>query len=137
MIRRLTINHVEEIAHRLAREIMSWDEPIPDFGSRYPNILESCLNAPFQTFAKRDLYPRMEDKAAMLFYLLIKNHSFQIGNKRVAVTSMLVFLFINGCWLKAPPDELYRLAVWVEESIPVTKDGVCKALADFIRETIV
>lgn len=136
MIRQLTIEHVEELAHRLAREIMSWDEPIPDFGSRFPNILESCLAVPFQTFAKKDLYPRIEDKAAILFYLLIKNHPFENGNKRVAVTSLLVFLHINGFWLETTPDELYRIAVWVAESIPVTKDGVCKALVDFIKKGI-
>lgn len=137
MIRPLAIEHVEALAHRLAREIMSWDEPIPDFGSRFPNILESCLNAPFQTFAKKDLYPRLENKAAILFYLLIKNHPFQNGNKRVAVTSLLVSLVFNGYWLKAPPDELYRLAVWVAESLAITKDGVCHALEDFIRKNIV
>lgn len=137
MIRRLTIEHIEALSHRLAREIMSWDEPIPDFGSRFPNILESCLSAPFQTFAKKDLYPRLEDKAATLFYLLIKNHPFQNGNKRVAVTSLLVFLYLNDNWLKVEPDELYRLAVWVAESLPVTKDGVCRALTDFVRKNIV
>lgn len=137
MIYQLTTEHVEAIAHRLAREIMSWDEPIPDFGSRFPNILEGCLGAPFQTFSKRDLYRAIEDKAAILFYLLIKNHPFQNGNERVAVTSLLVFLDLNGRWLKAPPDELYRLAVWVAESIPVTKDGVCKALVDFLQKAIV
>jgi len=137
MIRQLTIEHVEELAHVLARRIMSWDEPIPDFGSRFPNILESCLNTPFQTFAKKDLYPRLEDKAAILFYLLIKNHPFQNGNKRVAVTSLLVFLYINGRWLKTSPDEIYRLAVWVAESMPVTKDGVIRAIDDFIRHRAV
>ena len=134
MTRQLTIEHVEVLAHRLAREIMSWDEPIPDFGSRFPNILESCLNAPFRTFAKKDLYHRIEGKAAILFYLLIKNHPFQNGNERVAVTSLLVFLYLNGYWLRAQPDELYRLAVWVAESMPITKEGVCKALVDFVRQ---
>ena len=136
MIRSLTIEHVEQLAHRLAREIMSWDEPIPDFGTRFPNILESCLSTPFQTFSKRDLYPRLEDKAAILFYLLIKNHPFENGNKRVAVTSLLVFLHLNGHWLESPPDDLYRMAVWVAESLPVAKEGVCIAISDFIRKNV-
>jgi len=136
MIRPLTIEHVKQLAHRLAREIMSWNEPIPDFGSRFPNILESCLAAPFQTFSKRDLYRRLEDKAAMLFYLLIKNHPFENGNKRVAVTSLLVFLHLNGHWLEALPDDLYRLAVWVAESLPIAKEGVCIAVSDFIRKNV-
>lgn len=134
MIRQLTIEHAQQLAHRLAREIMSWDEPTPDFESRFPNILESCLGAPFQTFGKRYLYRTFEEKAAILFYLLIKNHPFENGNKRVAVTSLLVFLHINGYWLETAPDELYRIAVWVAESLPIAKDGVCKALTDFIKK---
>lgn len=136
MIRPLTLEHVEELAHRLAQEIMSWDEPIPDFGSRFPNILESCLATPFQTFSKKDLYRTLEEKAAILFYLLIKNHPFKNGNKRVAVTSLLVFLHFNGRWLETSPDELYRIAVWVAESLPVTKEGVCRSLTDFIRKGV-
>jgi len=136
MIKSLTLEHVEQLAHRLAREIMSWDEPIPDFGSRFPQVLESCLATPFQTFSKKDLYRTLKDKAAILFYLLIKNHPFENGNKRVAVTSLLVFLQFNGYWLKTTPDELYRLAVWVAESMPIAKDGVCKSITDFIKKFI-
>jgi len=43
----LSIAEIEFIAFRLAEKFMTWDEPIPDFGSRFPNILESCLNQPF------------------------------------------------------------------------------------------
>lgn len=113
---------------------MTWDEPIPDFGSRFPNTLESCLNNPFQTHAKKELYPTLLHKAAILFYLLIKNHPFQNGNKRVAVTSLLVFLTLNGKWLRVSPDELYRIAVWVAESLPIAKDGVLIAIRDFLKK---
>src|SRR3989338_2408986 len=118
MIRALTIQQVEHLAHELARKIMGWNEPIPDFSTRFPNRLESCLAAPFQTFARRDLYSGLNDKAAILFYFLIKNHPFQNGNKRIAVTSLIAFLWINGYWLEVAPDELYRVAVWVAESPP-------------------
>lgn len=134
MTKPLAIEAVELISHRLAQEIMTWDEPIPDFQSRFPDKLESCLNTPFQTHAKKDLYPTLLHKAAILFYLLIKNHPFQNGNKRVAVTSLLVFLTINGKWLHVPPDELYRFAVWVAESLPVTKRGVLIATKDFLKK---
>lgn len=46
----LIIAEVEYTAYQLAKELMTWDEPIPDFGSRFPNILESCLLVPFQTY---------------------------------------------------------------------------------------
>ena len=113
MTRILTIKEVEYIAHKLAKEWMTWDEPIPDFETRYPSILESCLAVPFQTFGKRNLYKGLLGQASILFCLLIKNHPFQNGNKRIAVTTLLVFLYENGKWLKVGNQELYSFAVWV------------------------
>ncbi|MDP1719176.1 MAG: Fic family protein, partial [bacterium] len=78
----LTIAEVEYIAHSLAKELMTWDEPIPDFGTRFPNVLESCLLTPFQRFGGKSAYSSFLKKASMLFYLMIKNHPFQNGNKR-------------------------------------------------------
>lgn len=133
-MRELTIQQVETIAHQMAKKIMQWDEPIPDFGTRFPGKLEGCLKTPFQSFGKKFLYPAFEDKAAILFYLMIKNHPFQNGNKRIAVTSLLTFLRINKKWLKIPPDDLYQLAVWVAESRPIAKDGTLIAIRDLIRK---
>jgi death on curing protein len=129
----LTIQDVERLAHMLARKLMTWDEKIPNFSSRYPNILESCLLTPFQTFGKKDLYPGLYKKGAILFYLMIKNHPFQNGNKRIAVTALLVFLFSNSQWLKVPKEKLYKFAVWVAESDPDMKNGVLVAIEDFIK----
>jgi len=81
-MRRITISEIEYLSFRLAAEFLGYDEPIPSFGSRYPNILESCLAVPFQTFNRKNLYRGLVKKAAILFYLLIKNHPFQNGNKR-------------------------------------------------------
>ena len=39
----------------------------------------------------KDLYPSVEEKAAMLLYLVVKNHSFSDGNKRIAATLFLWF----------------------------------------------
>ena len=103
-MKNLSIEHVEYMAHNLAQKIMEWNEPIPDFSTRYSGKLESCLKTPFQSFAKRDLYPTIEDKASILFYLMIKNHPFQNGNKRIAVTSLLTFLSMNDKWLNIPPE---------------------------------
>lgn len=132
-MRVLTLQQVETIAHQMAKKIMEWDEPIPDFETRFPGKLESCLKTPFQSFGKKFLYPTFEDKGAILFYLLIKNHPFQNGNKRIAVTSLLTFLRINKKWLKIPPDDLYQLAVWVAESRPIAKEGTLIAIRDLIR----
>ena len=116
-MKNITVKEVEYIAFKLAQEMLSFDEPIPDFSTRFPNILESCLATPFQSFAKKSLYPTLVSKAAMLFYLLIKNHPFQNGNKRIAMTTLFVFLYRNGKWLKVDTQELYNFTVWVYNGV--------------------
>jgi death-on-curing family protein len=127
-IKSVSVHEVEYTAHRLAVELMTWNEPIPSFTTRFPNVLESCLEAPFQTFARKHFYRRIAGKAAILFYLMIKNHPFQNGNKRIAVMTLFLFLSKNGKWLNIGNDELYRVAVGVAESKPKSKDNVIRWL---------
>ena len=129
----ITLKEVEYIAFRLAQEMLTFDEPIPDISTRFPNVLESCLAIPFQSFAKKSLYPSLVSKAAMLFYLLIKNHPFQNGNKRIAMTTLFVFLYRNGKWLKVDTQELYNFTVWVAQSPRTFKDETVKATEKFLR----
>ncbi|MFQ6036765.1 MAG: type II toxin-antitoxin system death-on-curing family toxin [Sedimentisphaerales bacterium] len=129
----ITLKEVEYIAFRLAQEMLAFDEPIPDFSTRFPNVLESCLATPFQIFAKKSLYPSLVSKAAMLFYLLIKNHPFQNGNKRIAMTTLFVFLYRNGKWLKVDTQELYNFTVWVAQSPRTVKDETVKATEKFLK----
>lgn len=75
---------------------------VRDFG-----LLSSALNAPFQQFDNKDLFPTIQQKAARLGYGLIKNHAFVDGNKRIGVHPMLVFLEINGISLEYTQEELY------------------------------
>lgn len=133
----ITVKEVEYIAFRLAREMLSFDEPIPDFSSRFPNILESCLATPFQRFSGKSLYPTLVWKAAMLFYLLIKNHPFQNGNKRIAMTTLFVFLYRNRKWLKVDTQELYNFTVWVAQSPPTVKDETVKAIQKFLKTHLI
>jgi len=131
---KLTIQKVEFLAHRLARETMSWDEPIPDFETRFPGILESCLATPFATFDGKDFYKGLIEKAAILFYLMVKNHPFQNGNKRIAVTALLTFLALNKKWLKVGTQELYLFAVWVAESPAGVKKDTVNATQTFLKK---
>lgn len=133
----LTVQQVQYVAHELASKYMKWDEPIPDFFTRFPNILESCLLVPFQTFDGRYCYKGLIEKASILFYLMIKNHPFQNGNKRLAVTTLLVFLAMNGKWLKVSNQEFYNFAVWVAQSSPKFKDHVIGAIKQFIKGSLV
>lgn len=136
-MRIITVAEVEYVAHSLAKELMSWNEPIPDFNTRFPNKLESCLITPFQTFNKKDLYSGFITKASILFYLMVKNHPFQNGNKRIAVTTLFYFLHKNKKWLRVDAVELYNFAKWVAESNPKLKDETVKAVTKFVETYIV
>ncbi|MEK7503596.1 MAG: Fic family protein [Patescibacteria group bacterium] len=133
----LSIAEVEYTAFRLAKELMSYNEPIPDFTTRFPNILESCLMAPFQTFERKSAYQGFIGKAAILFYLMIKNHPFQNGNKRIAITTLFLFLHKNKKWLRLDNKELYNFAVWVAESPAKLKRESVMAIEQFIKNYIV
>ena len=66
------------------------------FGNEKDDSFKSSIGQIYQTFDKKDLYPSVEEKAAMLLYLVTKNHSFTDGNKRIAATLFLWFLNNNG-----------------------------------------
>lgn len=134
MVKKLTLKEVEYVAHSLAKKLMNWDEPIPDFYTRFPNKLESCIEMPFMTYAKKSLYRGLAGKAAILFYLLVKNHPFQNGNKRIAVTALLVFLQKNKKWLRVGTQEFYNFAVWVASSPPTLKKDTVNAITSFITK---
>lgn len=137
MIKSLSITEIEYTAFRLARELMTLNEPIPDFGTRFPNILESCLAVPFQKFDKKPFYKGLIEKVAILFYLMIKNHPFQNGNKRIAMTTLFVFLHKNKKWLKVDNQELYNFAVWVAQSPPKLKTETVKAIEHFLKTYLI
>ena len=136
-MKQITIAEVEYIAHSLAKEMMGWDEPIPSFNTRYPNRLESCLTQPFQTFGGKNLYRGLIGKVSVLFYLMIKNHPFQNGNKRVAMVTLFYFLYKNGKWISVDNQELYNFAKWVAESNPRLKDETVKAIEKFLKTYLV
>ena len=75
-------------------------------GLRDEGMLDSALNAPFQTFGGEDVYPSLQQKAARLCFGLVKNHPFLDGNKRIGAHVMLVFLALNGIELQHTQTEL-------------------------------
>ena len=66
------------------------------FGHEKDDSFRSSIAAIYQTFGKNDLYPSIEEKAAHLLYFIVKNHSFNDGNKRIAAFLFLYFLEKNG-----------------------------------------
>ena len=137
MMKPISLEEVEYIAFALAQAILSFNEPIPDFTTRFPNVLESCLAAPFQTFTKKSLYPGPVFKASVLFYLMVKNHPFQNGNKRIAMTTLFVFFQKNGKWIRVDAMELYNFTVWVAESPPLAKEETVNAIGKFLKRYLV
>lgn len=80
-------------------------------GLRDLSLLESALNAPFISFDGKYLYPTIESKAARLGYGIIKNHPFVDGNKRIGLLTMIVFLELNGIFLKCHDSQLIELGL--------------------------
>lgn len=70
------------------------------FGNEKDQSFKSSINTIYQTFDGEELYPSIEEKAAMLFYLVVKNHSFSDGNKRIAAFLFLWFLENNSILYK-------------------------------------
>lgn len=133
-MRPITLQEAEYVAHRLVAEMMNYDEPIGDFSTRYPHRLESCLEQPFQRFNGLELYESLYEKAALLFYLVIKNHPFENGNKRMAVMLLIYFLLLNKKWVNTSPDDLYNVAIRVAESKPEQKDLLVDALIEAMEQ---
>lgn len=97
---RLTKEQVISI-HRSLIEATGGTDGVRDMG-----LLESALEAPFQTFGGNDLYPALIQKAARLGYSLVSNHPFVDGNKRIGIHTMLVFLALNGVEIECSQKEL-------------------------------
>lgn len=80
-------------------------------GIRDEGLLESALNAPFQTFDGEYIYKTIKAKAAKLGYFLVKNHPFIDGNKRIGILVMITFLEINGVEVVCTDEELIDLGL--------------------------
>lgn len=117
-------------------------DPMSKFDDHERSLLESALNNPRQTFHGKELYPSFEEKAAILYYGLLKNHAFKNGNKRTATAAMLVFLMINNLQLEGDEqqieDYLVELAKRVASSKGTAeKDMFLKEIAEWLRAHIV
>ena len=133
----LTLREVEFVAHELAIQMMNGDEPIPPFESRFLDRLESCLSTPEQTYDKKELYPTLLDKASILFYLMIKSHPFKNGNKRVAIMTLIYFLYKNKKWLHMPDMVLYQFAKNVAKGDARKKEDEVASIKAFLKPHIV
>ena len=110
------------------------------FGNEKDDSFKSSIGQIYQTFGGEELYPSVEEKAAMLLYLVTKNHSFSDGNKRIAATLFLWFL--NGNRILYRPDGTKRLAdntlvaltLMIAESKTEEKDVMVKVMVNLINQ---
>ena len=94
-------------------------------GVRELGLIESATQAILQTFGGIELYPTLEEKGAKLGFLLISNHAFLDGNKRVGLLAMLTFLKINKIELKYTDLELIDLGWGVASGKFSYEDMLC------------
>jgi len=82
-------------------------------GIRDNGLLDSALNAPFQSFNNEELYPSIQGKAARLCYSIINNHPFIDGNKRTGILVMLIFLKVNHVIIQCQDKDIIDLGVGI------------------------
>ena len=110
------------------------------FANEKDESFKSSIGQIYQTFGGEDLYPSVEEKAAMLLYLVVKNHSFRDGNKRIA--AMLFLWFINNNHVLYAEDghkriadnTLVALTLMIAESRTEEKDVMVKVVVNLINK---
>jgi prophage maintenance system killer protein len=109
------------------------------FGQERDKSLAGSLQAVFQTFGGKDLYPTLEEKAAHLLYFLVKNHPFVDGNKRIAATLFLWFMEKNAALYRSDgakriaDNALVAMTLLIAESRPQEKDLLTRVLVHLVH----
>ena len=110
------------------------------FANEKDDSFKSSIGQIYHTFGGEDLYPSVEEKAAMLLYLVVKNHSFSDGNKRIA--AMLFLWFLNNNHVLYAEDghkriadnTLVALTLMIAESRTEEKDVMVKVVVNLINK---
>lgn len=111
------------------------------FGNEKDDSFKSSIGQIYQTFDGVELYPSVEEKAAMLLYLVTKNHSFSDGNKRIAATLFLWFMAGNGVLYnpdgskRIADNTLVALTLMIAESRTEEKDMMAKVVVNLINKS--
>ena len=109
------------------------------FGNEKDESFHSSIGQIYQTWDGQDLYPSVEEKAAMLLYLVVKNHSFSDGNKRIAATLFLWFmennriLYSSDGHKRIADNALVALTLMIAESKTEEMDMMVKVVVNLIN----
>ncbi len=129
-----------EIIGKIKTELMSKKEAGDLFGRERQGALETAVKNLYQTFGGKELYPTIENKASHLLYLIIKDHSFSDGNKRIASFLFVYFLNKNNYLYRKSGEKkindnaMTALALLVAESKPEEKETMIKIIMNLIAE---
>jgi len=109
------------------------------FGIERDQGLESVINNVYQTFDNKEIYPSIEEKACNLLYLIVKDHIFVDGNKRIGATLFLYFLNSYNLLIKdnkntINPNTLVAITLFVAQSNPREKDVVIDLLMNMLLD---
>lgn len=112
------------------------------FANPKDDSFKSSVNQIYQTFGGNDCYPTLEEKAAMLLYLITKNHSFSDGNKRIAASCFLYFLEKNGILYKnnlpiIDNGTLFALTILIAESNPKEMETMKQIVVSVLNRGVV
>lgn len=113
----------------------------PLFGKEKDNSFRSSIGQIYQSFGEKELYPSIEEKAAMLLYLIVKNHSFIDGNKRIAAALFLYFLNKNGVLYREDKttlidgNTLASITLMIAESNPNEMETVKRIIVSILNRS--
>ena len=128
-----------EIIANIKRQLVSKKEAGDLFGQERGGEFEGIIRGLYQTFAKKELYKSIEDKAAHLLYLTIKDHYFSDGNKRIASFLFVYFLdknnylYRNSGEKKINDNALTALSLLIAESDPKEKEQMIALITQLLK----
>jgi prophage maintenance system killer protein/prophage antirepressor-like protein len=128
------------IIRELKKELTIKKEASELFGAEKQSAFESVVKNLYQTFGKKELYKTIEEKAAHLLYLTIKDHPFTDGNKRISSFLFIYFLdksnylYRENGEKKINDNTLIALALLIAESNPKEKGVMIKIIMNLISD---
>ncbi len=135
--KKISYSEAKKAVSELKKYLMKNNLASEIFGQeRDRGLFESALNSIYQTFGGKELYPSFEEKAANLLYMVIKNHPFVDGNKRIGALLFLMFLYENmpkeKLFDKFNSNSLTALCYLVAASPPEQKTQLINLTMNFI-----
>jgi len=136
----LNYEDINKAIKEVKEQLIKKKEASPLFGREVENKFQGIINSIYQTFSQKELYYSVEEKAANLLYLIIKNHPFTDGNKRIGALLFVYFLEMNNyLWRKdntrkINDSALVALALLVATSDPKEKEVMIKIITNLIND---